>query len=157
MSSADILVLAAAAPAAAVIAWVDATRFEIEFEALIPLAATTLAWSALVGPDELIATGAGAALGAFWFWIVRVWRPARIGAGDVWLAGAAGGVAGVFWLPWLIGATLAAALAVSAGYGLARGLPARGRLFSSIPMALALAPAMIACLVLRILHPGGWP
>ena len=176
MTEPDILLLAVAVPALAVLAWTDARVFEIDFGVLAVLAAALLAWSALAGLAETARTSGGAALSGGALAVLRRVRPGRMGAGDSWLGAVAGGAAGVLWLAPLWALTALLAVAVSAGYARARGLHRRhrarrtgrarrahrmgrtGRIpfmagrFSAFPLALALCPATLACLAGRILR-----
>ena len=164
MTGPDILLLAVAVPALAVLAWTDARAFEIDFGVLAVLAAALLAWSALAGLAETARTSGGAALSGGALAVLRRVRPGRMGAGDPWLGAVAGGAAGVIWLAPLWALTALLAVAVSVGYARARGLHRRhsarrtGRIpfmagrFSAFPLALALCPATLACLAGRILR-----
>ena len=145
MTGVDILLLAVAVPALAVLVWTDARVFEIDFGVLAVLAAALVAWSALAGPAApaglaapapvaraaghavLADTFGGALLSGGALAVLRRVRPGRMGAGDPWLGAVAGGAAGVVWLAPLWALTALLAVAVSAGYARARGLHRRHR------------------------------
>lgn len=135
------------------VVWQDLRRFEIDFAALG--GATFAMLSLIVMLDGLTGALDALATGALFGCVADALRrplPGAMGAGDPPLFAALGVAAGfAYFLPALVACALFSLLAAMV-YAHARGK----RLFRSMfPAAVALVPAIILALVLRLLDAGG--